>query len=115
MVERLGDTRGPADDGLFNLWIFTEAEVQAQIVLCGESCSGGHLLKLLLAVPVEPDFRADGVAVALCGFEMELNPLLRRIDVVPVDEQRPILIGDDDIERAVIPEIADGDSARTAS
>ena len=97
------------DDGLLDMGIFAKAEVQAEVVLGGKPCTGGHLLKLFLAIPEKRNFSANSIAVTLRTFELELDPLLSRVDMVLVDKQRAALICNDYVERSIVPKISNSD------
>ena len=56
--------------------VLAQAEVQAALVLRRVAAAAGDLLHLLLAVPEQLDLRADGAAVALGPFELELDPVV---------------------------------------
>ena len=65
--------RRPADDGALDLRVPAEPEVEWALVLRAEAAAAGNDLHLLLAVPVEAHFSADGAAVALGAFEVEAD------------------------------------------
>src|SRR3984885_13525788 len=107
VFECLHRTGGPANDGLLNLWVFSEAEMQTAIVLRRKSTAAHHRLHLLLAVPVERDLCADGAGVALGALKVELDPGIAGRSSVPVDEERTALVGDDRVERAGVPQVGE--------
>ncbi len=51
LVDRLAFAGRPADHGFFYLRIFAEAEMQAALILRGETRAPGNLLNLVLAIP----------------------------------------------------------------
>ena len=90
----------------------------APLVLRAEARSARHLLHLLLAVPEHGRPRRRSrcgscTRRARCraarAFEIEPDPGAARRDLVAVEQQRPALVGDDDVERAAIPQVGDGD------
>src|SRR5206468_3651145 len=53
----------------------------------------------------------DRAAIALLARELELDPVVAAAAIVPVDEQRTLLIGDHDVEHAAIPQVGQGHRA----
>src|SRR6185312_5830036 len=66
----------------------------------------GNLLKLPFSVPVKGDLGADGVMVALRALKVELNPFFSRIDVISINQQRPVLVGSHYVKCPIIPKIS---------
>src|SRR6202040_4473525 len=100
LVDRLCFSGGPADDGFFHLRKFPKAEMQAALILRGETATAGNLLNLMLTVPEKRDLRSDRAAVAARAFEFKLDPLVFRRDGVLVDQQRAALVGHHHIQHA---------------
>src|SRR5580704_3412522 len=93
----------PANHGLFNLWILAQPEMYSAIILCGETAAAGNILHLLLPIPEQRDLSADGTAVTGGSFQLKLYPLVPRGHGVFVKQQRPTLVGDNNIQHATIP------------
>src|SRR5262249_54115517 len=68
-------------------------------------------LHLLLAVPEQSYLRADGAAIALRAFQLEVDPLIVRRDGVFVEQRRALLICDHHVELAAVAEISQRDRA----
>src|SRR5262245_51173018 len=108
----------PADDSLVDRGAGSQPEVQRPLVLRAEAGSARDLLHLLLAVPEHGDLGPDRAAVRAAAwraagtarpFEIEPDPGAPGRHLVAVEQQRPALVGDDDVEGAAIPEVGDGD------
>src|SRR6185312_2763848 len=111
----------PADDGLVDLRVASQSEVQPQHALRSIAVAGGDGLHLLhgpaTLAPRQFHFGADGVAVAPAGFaagagaafQLELHPVAARSHRVLVHKKRTILVGDHDIGDAAIEEVRQGD------
>src|SRR5439155_17982066 len=63
----------------------------------------------------EPNTGADGAAITLRPFQLELYPLILRYYRVFVNQEWPFLVGDDDVEHAAIPQVGERDSAAVVS
>src|SRR5438874_989004 len=92
--------RRPFDYCFFDLGILTQSEMEPALVLGGVTVAARDLLHLLPAVPIEPNAGADGAAITLRPFELELYPLILRYCRVFVNQERPFLVGDDDVQHA---------------
>src|SRR2546421_8742880 len=108
LIDGLDLAGGPADHGLVDTRVLSEAEVQPSLILRGESAAPRHFLELLMSVPVERHLRSDGAAIARGAFQLEFDPRIFRRDRIPVDEERAVLMGDHDVECAAIPQIREG-------
>ena len=89
--------------------------MQPALVLRGETAASGNFLHLLLAVPEQRDLGADRAAVAGGAFQFKLDPLIFRRHRVLVNQQRPLLVGDHNVEHAAIPQIRQRDRAAIVS
>src|SRR5579872_664955 len=108
LLDRLDFTRRPADYRFLDLRILAQPEMQATIVLCGKACTPGNFLLLLLAIPKERNLRTDRATIAGRSFQLKLDPLVLGRNSVFVNQQRSLLIGDDNVEHATIPEVGEG-------
>ncbi len=100
--------------------VLTESEVEPALILRAEARAARDLLHLLPPVPEDFDLRADRAPVAArlrrrrrpgSRPEIERDPLAVRRDVVPVQQQRSALVGDDDVEHAAAAEVGERDRA----
>ena len=105
MFDRLRMPGRPLNDDFVDLRRLTQAEVQPALPLRSVAVAAGHDLHLLLAVPEQPHLGADGAAVRRRPFQLKLDPVIARRDRVFVNEQRPVLIGDDHVLHAAIPQV----------
>jgi len=99
----------PADDGFVDLGVFTESEVKPTLILGGVTARRDEFLQLLLAVPINSDPRADGASIALCSREIKADPIRLRRDSIAVEQQRPPLVGRQDVEGSVVIEVGQSD------
>src|ERR1043165_5601819 len=88
--------------------VFAEAEMQPSLVLRTKTAAARNLLHLLPSVPEQTHLRTDRAAITRRAFELETDPLVLRRHVLLVNEQRPSLIRDYDVEHAAIPQIDEG-------
>ena len=102
-VDGLDFARGPANHGLLDLRELAQTKMQSPLILRGESTPSRNFLYLLLTVPKQRDLRADCASITLGPLEIKLDPLVFGNHRVFVNEQRPSLIGDNDVEHALIP------------
>ena len=61
--------------------VFPQAEMQAALILRGESAATRDLLHLLLPMPEQPHLCANGAAVAEAAFQGKRDPLVVRVTV----------------------------------
>ena len=66
--KRLDLPRRPTNHRLLDLGVFPQAEMQAALILRGESAATRDLLHLLLSIPEQPHLGANGTAVADAAF-----------------------------------------------
>ena len=99
--------RRPTNHDLLDVRLFAQTEMQAALILRPKAAATRHLLHLLLPIPEQPHLRANGAAVADAAFQVKSDPLMVRRDGILVQQQRPFLIGDHDIQHATIPEIGE--------
>src|SRR5262245_35029405 len=102
ILDRLRPAGRPPDRDLVDAAGTAQTVVEAPLVLGAESTSSTDLLPLTIRVPLGLDARPDCASVACAAFELEINPVPPRRHRVPVDQQRSILIRDDDVEHAAI-------------
>src|SRR5512132_1777911 len=105
MFNRLDLSRRPANLSLLDLRILPETKMQAALVLRTKAAAARNLLHLLMTIPKQPHFSADRAAITRTTFELETDPLVFRRHVVLVDQHRPSLICDDDVEHAGVPQL----------
>src|SRR5690348_15036947 len=79
--------------------------MQASLVLRRETAATRNLLELLPLPPVKRDLRTDRTSIALGSFKLEFDPSIFRLDCILVDQQRSILVGDNHVENAPIPQV----------
>ena len=80
--------------------------MQAVVVLGTETCSSRQDLSLFHPAPVNRHHCANRASVHLAGAcDMDLNLMPTRLDGVLVNQDRPPLIGCNDIEDATVPEV----------
>src|SRR5690606_24711573 len=95
LLDRLLNTGRPADHNPFDLRVGAEAEMKPPLVLSRISDAAAHLLELLLTVPPDPDFGADGAAVRSRSGQFECDPIIFLDHGVAVNERRATLIRHD--------------------
>ena len=70
-VDCLFQAGGPANRDGVNLRAFTQAEVQAALVLCGVTARSHDLLQLLLPFPTDTNLRTERAPIAGIAFELK--------------------------------------------
>src|ERR1051325_2621742 len=88
--------------------VLAEAEMETSLVLRTKTAAARNLLHVWPSVPEQTHLRTDRAAITRRAFELETDPLVLRRHVVLVNEQRPSLIRDYDVEHAAIPKIDEG-------
>jgi hypothetical protein len=78
--QRLDLPRRPTNYHLLDLGAFPQAEMQATLILRGESTATRDLLHLHLPIPGQPHLCANGAAVAGAAFQGKGNPLRLLLD-----------------------------------
>src|ERR1700724_835022 len=99
---------GPANHGPFKTRVLAQTEMQSPLILCGKTAASGNLLHLLPPAPEKSNLGADRASVTRRSFQFELDPLVFRSHRVLVYQQRPILVGHDNVENTTIPQIGEG-------
>src|SRR5205823_2417198 len=99
--------RRPTNHRLLDVRLFPQSEMQAALILRPEAAATRDLLHLLLPIPEQPHLRANGATVADAAFQFKGDPLVVRRDGILVQQQRPFLVDDHDIQHATIPEIGE--------
>src|SRR6516162_11417657 len=89
--------------------------MQASLVLRREAATTRNLLELLPLPPVKRDLRSDRTSIAPRPFEFEFNPSIFRLDCILVDQQRSVLVGDNYVENAPIPQVRESHCATIVS
>src|ERR1700761_535997 len=79
--------------------------MQPPLVLRAEPASSGNLLPLLLSVPEHSNIGADRTPIAAASNQIKFDPLIPRIHVVLIQQNRSLLVRDHRIQRAVITKI----------
>src|SRR5688572_697642 len=82
-----------------------EAETDAPVVLAREAAARRHDLQLAPTGELALDLRADRAGVRRAPAQAEADPAVVVARLVAVDEQRPLLVGDDEVERAVVEQV----------
>src|ERR1700741_566668 len=85
--------------------------MQASLILRCEAATTRNLLELLPLPPVKRDLCSDRASVALRPFELEFNPRIFRLDCILVDQQRSVLVGDNYVENAPVPQVRESHCA----
>src|SRR5437763_12429089 len=86
---------------MVELGMLPQAEVQQLFALTGIPPASVEDLDLLLIVPMQRDLSADGASVAPGSPKAKLDPLPTWSDAIQVDDQRALVVGDNDVHRAV--------------
>src|SRR5579871_1755686 len=89
----------------------TEAEVQSQIALREVAPTAPHLSKLLLFAHRHTDASIQSQSVGRAAFQIEADPVIRRIALGLQNHRRASQVFDDNIESAPIEKIAHGKPA----
>src|SRR5262245_41513066 len=105
--ERLDLSRRPTNHRLLDVRVLPQTEMQAALILRGESATTRDLLHLLLPIPEQPYLCANGAAVANAAFQRKRDPLVIRLYGVLVEQQRPFLIANHHVQHATIPQIGE--------
>src|SRR5262245_19834687 len=110
-ADGLRSARRPANLDAIDVRVFSEAEVQAPLILRAEAAAARDFLSLPLAVPEDPNLSADGAAIARRAFKLEVDPFVIGSDGVFIKQRGTLLIGDHGVELAAVGEIAQRDRA----
>ena len=110
--EALADAAGPTHFDVGGL-LGAEAEVEAAVVHRQEARLPGDLLDLLAAAVPDQGAGADGAAVGFGGVELLLEPAVVAFDVVAQERGWFVEVDDENIEIAIVVEIAEGAAAAT--
>src|SRR5204862_1452031 len=106
-LKYLTHARRPLDDDAVDPLPTTQSEMEAAIVLTGESGSTVYDPPLLETSRLQLDLGADRTAIAAHAQQLEPDPVIRTVRNVAVNDRRLILIGDDDILLTTIPEVGE--------
>src|SRR3954470_4808926 len=98
-------SRWPADDHTIDRAAVAEAEVQDALVLRREPGGRGHFLQLPVPLPLHLDAGADGTPVTGGSLERELDPVTVGGHLVAIEQERSLLVGDDDVQGAAVGEV----------
>ena len=88
-----------------------QTEMQAPLILRTEAAAARHLLPLLLTIPKDPHIGSDCAAIAAASDQIELDPLVARIDMIFIKQNGAFLISDNRVERTRVTEIGKRDRA----
>src|SRR4051794_23438528 len=104
-LDRLLPAGGPLYFQTIDKSARAQAEMKAPLILGAEPAAAIHVLNLNLRVPMQRDPRPDGAAIAHCAFELHVDPVAAWLDRVPVDEQRPALVRNNDVENTTVRQV----------
>src|SRR6185503_16111146 len=106
-LQHLLRSRRPVNHDAVDPLARAKSEVNAPVVLAGESGSAVDDATLGEIARLEHHLGADRAPVAASADETEPNPVAAAVRVVAVQDRRLVLIGDDDILRAATGEVGD--------
>ena len=113
VVNRLLDSTGPADVNFPNGILGTDPEGHPPVIGRGIAAGGADRPVLNPATGGrEPHAGSDRIAVAFCSFEVQFNPVVPITPFVPQQVGRLLIVGDYDVNAAVIVEVAESRAAR---
>src|SRR5438128_2125348 len=113
VLQLIDATAGPGDFDACNLLSFAEAESQRQLALGSKARSRFHYApKLLLSRHLQGDLRANAVAVRSCSNCLNPQKIVLIAAVVSKQPRRTVVAGYQQIEIAVVIEIAVSHAAR---
>src|SRR3954470_11519735 len=99
--------RRPLDDHAIHPLVGAESEVQAAVVLAGESRSAVDDAALAQIACLDRHLGADRAAIAAGAYQLESDPVVGAVRKIAVDESGLVLVGDDDVHRAAIPQVGE--------
>src|SRR5882762_868560 len=118
VFEGFDEAAGPADFEELDAFGFADAEVDAEIVLRKVAAAAADFVNLWMQALLDGkmsdafDARADAAAIGFCADGFNFDPIVAGARVA-AKELRVIVDGvDDDVEIAVVVEIAEGAAAR---
>lgn len=111
VVELLVGAAGPSDIDCGDQGGVGKTEVGAEIALGKVATAAGNFSHLGNGAGGDFDSCAHGVAVAFGADEFEINPVIFVERLIVEESRRVAIVGDDDVDVAVVVEIGEGDAA----
>src|SRR4051794_3776454 len=108
VVPALSGPVGPLHEDAPDARALAKAEVHTNIAGAQVARIGVHSApERRLAIPQKRDARTDARAIAFDPFETHLEPVMPRADFIVQEPNRAVVVGHEDVNRAVVVEIAE--------